>query len=659
MYYIDDFSKSLEKELMKGFIKTRWTKFTISGPPGSGKTSAIKLLLDEEAVEEHNSTPVAMAAKVRVYNMIAEKEDVSYQSRDKIWKKVETLEEIATSSSSDVDQLTEDLSNVDLSQEETDHPKDKILHLIYAVDTGGQAAFLDIAPALLRYNSVNIVTHKLDEDLDAKVQLYYSVQGERFNQPNRHQLTHRQLLESVIRPSVIQKPELDMIQAIPGDGPSFIVLGTYFDKIQYDESEVLKKSESLDGTLTRFSSDVHIIEYPFLEGGSYIFPVNSLDRDKSSMVAKVMRRQICKSYIEADVPELWFKFHKKLTKLKKQQSDVIHISDCTAVGTTLKMSAADIRAALLYYHSLTIILYFPSILPNYVFLNPQPLFDKLTHIIISSYSQGVKILQRKGIDLPGRAQRNLDEKGVFTDALLNELSYLDHKQLCNTSDLIKLMTELSIIVKLPKQKQDRVDKYFLPSVLSFCDPQDKSQKFQKSCKIKPLLIAWDKMVMPRGFFCTLILHLLQHEVFAKDSFLSSPAGEEEIRQHRNAIELPCHSTKGGKVMLVDGITRLQVHYTGRDLSKCFEIQQTLMEVIAEVDKKYAYNLGDPCLRFFSMHELCVRRDGVSRSSILNEKMTDLTCKGCHETYKVNTDLERPWLSECSAHRLKIISVPFR
>lgn len=37
------------------------------------------------------------------------------------------------------------------------------IHWIYAVDTGGQAAFLDIAPVLLRYNSVNIITHKLTE----------------------------------------------------------------------------------------------------------------------------------------------------------------------------------------------------------------------------------------------------------------------------------------------------------------------------------------------------------------------------------------------------------------------------------------------------------------------------------------------------------------
>ena len=623
MYCIDDFSKSLEEGLKKGFIKARWTKFTISGPPGSGKTSAINLLLDDDIVKQHDSTPVAMAAKVRAYNIIAEKENAQDRSRDRTWRKV-----------------------VNLSCEKTLHPKNKILHLVYAVDTGGQAAFLDIAPALLRYNSVNIVTHKLNENLDAKVELYYSIKGEQFNQPNHHQLTHRQLLESVIRPSVIQQPQLDMIQAkvySPGNKPSVIVLGTYFDKINYKDSEVLKKSKDLDETLKHFSEDVHINEYFLREGNSYIFPVNTLHRDhhcKSSEIAKVMRRQICKSYIEADVPELWFDFYQKLAN--EQKSDVIDISNCVAVGTSLKMSAAEIRAALLYYHSLTIILYFPSILPNYVFLNPQPLFEKLTLIIISSYIEGERILQMKGIDLPGGARRNLDKKGVFTDDLLDELSYLDpDDNLYTTSDLIKLMIELSIIVRLPKQEQDRVDQYFIPSVLPFCDPQNKTQKFQESCIIKPLLIAWDK-VMPQGFFCALVLHLLQHEVFVKDSFLKSYPGEEEIKQHRNAIELPCHSTKGGKVLLVDGITRLQVHYTGQNLSKCCEIQQTLIEVINKVNcnKKY---LGKPRFQFFSMHENCVRSDKVSHSSTVNDEKTDLTCNGCGKSYNVNIELERPWL----------------
>ena len=634
---LDDFSQSLEEGLKRKCIPTRWTKFTILGPPGSGKSSAIRLLLDKEPVSKQKSTPVVKVAKVRAYNIEAENEIADRQQCNKTWKKVTTFEEVISTSNKN------------------------IFHFIYAIDTGGQAAFLDIVPALLRYNSVSIVTHKLNEDLKDKVELYYSIEGKRFDQPNQHQLTHQQLLESVIRPSVIQKPELDMIKAIvcsPEDKPSFIVLGTYFDGIQYDKSKVLEKSKSLDVTLKHFSSDVHIFKYALSGGGySWIFPVCTLDRSQEALkVAEVMRRRICESYVEADVPELYFSFHRKLTEKvgvedkegETNNTDVIHISECVTIGADLKMSAADVKNALLYYHSLTIILYYPDVIPDYVFLNPQPLFDKLSQVIIASFHEGPSILQEMGIDLPGNAQEDLSTKGIFSKELLNKLAYYDSDKL-HMSDLIALMIKLSIIVKLPQEEYDRDEKYFLPSVLPFCDPKVKTHEFQKSCKANPLLIAWDK-VMPRGFFCTFVIYLLQHKVFARDSFLSFRPGEKEIEQHHNAIELPCGSTKGGKVMLVDGITRLQVHYTG-SLSKCFEIQQTLMEVITEVDKEKAYNLGKPCLRFFSMHEKCVRKDGMSYSSTLNEEMMGLTCNGCHQMYKVNNELEQPWLKSFTGKRL--------
>ena len=50
-------------------------------------------------------------------------------------------------------------------------------HWIYCVDSGGQVAFLDIAPALLHYNLVNILTLKLNKKLNDKPK-FFSVKGE-------------------------------------------------------------------------------------------------------------------------------------------------------------------------------------------------------------------------------------------------------------------------------------------------------------------------------------------------------------------------------------------------------------------------------------------------------------------------------------------------
>ena len=63
-------------------------------------------------------------------------------------------------------------------------------HWIYCVDTGGQAAFLDIAPALLRYHSVNILTHKLTERLDDKAKFFFSIEGKQIGEPVEKQITN-------------------------------------------------------------------------------------------------------------------------------------------------------------------------------------------------------------------------------------------------------------------------------------------------------------------------------------------------------------------------------------------------------------------------------------------------------------------------------------
>ena len=58
-----------------------------------------------------------------------------------------------------------------------------------------------------------------------------------------------------------------------------------------------------------------------------------------------------------------------------------------------------VHAALMYYHDLTIFLYFPKILPNIAFLYPQPLFERLSDLISISFADTVDRLEEGGISL--------------------------------------------------------------------------------------------------------------------------------------------------------------------------------------------------------------------------------------------------------------------
>ena len=73
---------------------------------------------------------------------------------------------------------------------------------------------------------------------------------------------------------------------------------------------------------------------------------------------------------------------------------VVSKKQCLRIGKAILMEQKDVEAALMYYHNLTVFLYFPKVLPNMVFLHPQPLFDTLSELISTSLVDSVDHLKK-------------------------------------------------------------------------------------------------------------------------------------------------------------------------------------------------------------------------------------------------------------------------
>ena len=217
--FLIDYSGSLKNALKEGSVVVKCTKLSISGPPGSGKSCFMKLLLneDEDPPHDHHSTPVTTVPEVRMVTTTpykVEKTILSWSKVDLDSLKQMVAEDIAhyleqrckdNPSTSSVflkgtSQIIKTVSQSSESLSPSVHctVKNEILHKlrsikespqlfeshwIYAVDSGGQSAFLDICPALLRYTSVNILTHKLNENLKDSVKFYYSIDGCQIDKP--------------------------------------------------------------------------------------------------------------------------------------------------------------------------------------------------------------------------------------------------------------------------------------------------------------------------------------------------------------------------------------------------------------------------------------------------------------------------------------------
>ena len=432
-------------------------------------------------------------------------------------------------------------------------------HMMYGVDLGGQAAFLDIAPALLRYHSLNMVLFRLDEKLDDAANFFYSVHGRIVGEGEKRQMSTMQLTKSFFRcKSQLCPPSLNRLEKY--GRPHFIVIGTC-----YDEYERLQENNELKESLDEKNERLHIelknyedVRHDYTKGKDIIFPVNNMGRGRNEEeIAERIRRITGRSYIRAEVPARWFFFQVEL-KSKTKGRRMISLDECVEIGKSVGMQRKEVLAALWYFHNLSIYLHFPGILSHVVFLDPQVLFDMLSQIIAVSY----------GDDRYDDATiRSLKTKGIFKRELLDTMEFEEDVFSCD--DFLKLMEGLLIISQIPNDTR-----YFIPCVLdTIDDPFEDS-----SDAIEPLYLTWNGELIPNGLFTSLVVYLIGHV---------SPTQFQLVNDvYRNKVVLRCQHF-GGALHLLDQVKSLTIRYFGPSRN-CFNIRRMIHQGIESIVHKFGW-----------------------------------------------------------------------
>ena len=679
--------KLLDKAMKEGYVTAKWSKFSVSGAPGTGKSSFVKLLYNEPPPEHHNSTSVIATHEARKVEIVS-----STIGDDLMWTKIDhnSLKEMIAQGVKDgirhyeihVDEVEDhepsERTPVDKPLEESgDHPTDqqeetsdsndsessttvrhvpivtqeiidllplvekskKLFqsHWIYGVDTGGQAAFIDIAPALLRYHSVNILTHKLTERLDDKAKFFFSIKGKQIGEPVEKQITNIQLLEASFRSlTSVGSPELPNIHIKHVQEPHCIVLGTFFDKMLETGESLSEKNSCLRPILEKFGK---VIIKHRTARNEIIFPINTTARgEKELKMATRIRESICKHYIEAQIPIRWFLFQLELDLLyESSKSSIVNKLKCLEIGKSLQMRPKDIEAALMYYHDLTIFLYFPKILPNVVFLHPQPIFKRLSDLISISFADAVDSLEEECIYLydPG-VHEELKVQGTFEEKLLTSPnSHLSQgfSPEFTPQDFLKLMTSLFIIASLPEK-----GKYFLPTVLptttSFAEYKYIPDPFKQYTD--PLILSWDMIPLPQGVFPALVVNLL-HRNHSPKFQLRRPLRSTPC--FRNAITL---RTDYGDILLVDGIYLMAIYSTD-PLKRCSPLHEAIHAGIREVVINFCYIANVKNLKKYFYCKIC-SNESPKHFCHLNDDQKTVTCCDSHTTACINESCQLPWIS---------------
>ncbi|XP_019859046.1 PREDICTED: uncharacterized protein LOC109587247 [Amphimedon queenslandica] len=585
-------------EWLKSTVELTVKRVQMHGLPGSGKTCSQHLLLNKEPPEENSSTPIACRA-VKATRISSHDDRMEIVDAEALLSRLANdLKEAATKQKDpppeDPPPEDHDAKSKEYSSKTnpTGSPKDtkatkpantaetkgpandteanKIINEIveaipnaegkfdsnwvYFIDSGGQTAFQELLPLFTRASSFNIITIDLSKGINEKLEQNYRIKGASLSQVENSKFlyTNIKFLNDVLYFGAILQPYHppgSEENTSPGPAtpqyPQYFVLGTHKDEAK---QEVIKQYNKELSSLTSGSEKKGYRIIPAVRNGDIIYAVNTTlkpgpEREaEAKRLCKIIRKKVSGEKIP--IPVRWFAF--ELTLLEKAKScSFLQLDDVLRAGNSLKMTDDQTKEALQYLHNVTIILYYPQVLPDVVFVDPHPILDILSRLLaLVTYQIPQEHLDhfvKEGVDLSESEETNLTKNGLFTQALLEKLK--DDEDFPK-ADFIKLLLYLHIIIET-----DKPSEYFIPSALP---SYPKTDKPLKSDIIDPLQIIWRSPVMeqeqdpcvilpvPFGIFPLAIVNLMKRTEQPKFHF---PNTSSQCLRYRDAMSFRVYHQK--------------------------------------------------------------------------------------------------------------------
>jgi len=323
-----------------------------------------------------------------------------------------------------------------------------------------------------------------------------------------------------------------------------------------------------------------------------IFPVNAKQPgQKDRGIAGSLRDEIIhfSNPQPVKIPLPWFVLEQVLRKLAKEKgTGVMHIDKCREVAKTLHIEDGAFDAALKYLISLNVFLYYPTVLPNVLFCEPQVALDKINELVEcfhtlcgrSDIFPGKSASTQMRV-LSGKQWLHFQRFGVFQERLLHDKAFSGHydQDLFTPSDLVKLLEALLIVGKV--NTTDVIPEYVMPSLLFELKPANLEEHrcSPATSPAAPLLVHFPGEWPTSGVFCSFLTSLLSTcnwEVMIDNK-------RNPTCLYRNCLEFQ-HPRVLGKITLIDsfdqGYFEVHVHAPLEDCKQfCPDIRKELFNAL--------------------------------------------------------------------------------
>ena len=411
--------------------------------------------------------------------------------------------------------------------------------LVQLIDSGGQLQFHDILPSFLQHSQVNIFVLKLSEELS----YHPTADGEMSVSVQYKPLSHEEILQY----------SLGAIQS-RGTQPMIITVGTHRDVIHGTET-IDKKNARLK---TLLNPKCYHVVYTGEDLTQLIFAVNGKDpQDEDRRVAQELRKKIISScHDKVKLPIAWFGF--EILVRRSSHNGILSLAKCKECAKKFDIKGDAFSAALHHLVHHNMFLYYPEVLPQTVFCDPQVVLTIVTELVQYHH----KLTNDPDKSAACESDLVFFRDGVVTEAVLRKVGEKHFQEFFTPQDLIQLLVSLHAIAEISKGQ------YLMPALL----PRLFMSKFRLSKSF--LVIAFDHGCIPSGLFCCVVAHLLslpnRWKLFMKR--------DKPFAVYRNLISFVLKATTE-MVTIVDMFSFVEVHVDKASRKLCRKIRDCIHDAI--------------------------------------------------------------------------------
>ena len=385
----------------------------------------------------------------------------------------------------------------------------EVVKLITVIDSAGQPEYIHMLPAINTCPTINFVVHDMTKGLDDQVMVRYKSRHDKtFKDYPLHysNLDMIGLLMSLTTDSLEQPMAQVVSTRVSIPSTSYIgFIGTHKDKLGQNHS---KKIKEINDRLTQVIEErkCRFAVLPAADDG-VLFPVDNTtagDSESEDPVVKTLRHKIedfmnditASNSIDNHLPITWMILELELQEMRENNdTKYITCEEYTEIATKkASMVKEEVQESLQHFNFLGVLLHFKQVcgLCDYVIIDHQWLFDTLAMIMHLS-TDDIKFHDHC-------CKKDYQERRLLPK---NQLQIIEWKSGLPAEYFCELLVYLKVIATV---NLNDIEYYYMPCILSSTTQYDDKYRFLQS---EPLLVQFSSGFLPRGFFCSLVVHLLQ------------------------------------------------------------------------------------------------------------------------------------------------------